>query len=285
MFVLTLKKRSLFLTLIFILIFIFSGGYLLISLASNSNETKLPILMYHSILKDKKKTGTYVITPDSLEEDMKYLKDKGYETVLPKDVISYVKYNKPLPQKPIILSFDDGCYNNLTYLYPLLEKYDMKASIAVVGKYTERYSKNPDPNPNYGYLSFDDVEFLSNSGRVEILNHTYDLHNNSSRHGASIKKGESKDHYANIFKKDVSKMQDLLKEKCSIEASTFVYPYGSISKSSLDLVKELGFEASFSCLEKVNVLKNDPNCLYQLGRFNRSGKYTTEFIMKKASIE
>lgn len=284
MFIVTLKRKSILTAVAFILIFVLAGGILIISLANNETEKQLPILMYHSILKDKNKTGTYVVTPDSLEEDMKALKDNGFETILPRDAISFVLNNTPLPEKPIILSFDDGCYNNLTYLYPLLEKYDMKAAIAVVGEYTDRYTQNPDPNPNYAYLTWNDISFLSNSNKVEILNHTYNLHSNSVRKGASKKRNESEEQYCEVFKNDVSKMQRELLKNCSIDATTFVYPFGSISDCSLELVKELGFKASFSCRQKINILSHDPNCLYQLGRFNRSGKYDTKTIMQKIKI-
>ena len=93
----------------------------------------LPILMYHSVLKDPSKTGKYVITPESLEEDLRYLQQHGYRTVVMQDVIDFVYNGVQLPEKPVVLTFDDGFYNNLTYLLPLLIEYDMKAIVAPVG--------------------------------------------------------------------------------------------------------------------------------------------------------
>ena len=94
---------------------------------------KLPILMYHSIVKNEDRSGEYVITPIELEKDLLYLKQNGYTTVFVNDVIRYVKRGGELPEKPIILSFDDGTYNYREYLLPLLEKYDMKATVSIVG--------------------------------------------------------------------------------------------------------------------------------------------------------
>lgn len=244
----------------------------------------LPILMYHSVLKDPSKTGKYVITPESLEEDLQYLRQHGYQTVVMQDVIDFVYNGVPLPEKPVVLTFDDGFYNNLTYLLPLLIEYDMKAIVAPVGEYTEQFSENPDPNPAYAYLSWDDISTLEESGHVEIQNHSYSMHAQTGRHGTLRKSNESMDEYQITLQKDLQKMQDLLTEHCEITPTTFVYPFGQICEGSLPVVKEMGFLASFSCYERANYLTNDPDCLYELGRYNRSGLETTEKIMKKAGI-
>ena len=64
---------------------------------------KLPIIMYHSIVKNEDRSGEYVITPIELEKDLLYLKQNGYTTVFVNDVIRYVKRGGELPEKPIIL--------------------------------------------------------------------------------------------------------------------------------------------------------------------------------------
>lgn len=66
---------------------------------------KLPIIMYHSILKDPKYTGKYVITPDQLEQDLIYLTENGYTTVTVQDLINHVQGTASLPEKPIMLTF------------------------------------------------------------------------------------------------------------------------------------------------------------------------------------
>ena len=52
---------------------------------------QLPIIMYHGVLKDTKRQGKYVISPELLESDMKYLKENGYTPVFMQDVIDHVK--------------------------------------------------------------------------------------------------------------------------------------------------------------------------------------------------
>lgn len=56
----------------------------------------------------RQRTGAYVITPETFEKDLQYLKEKGYTTIVMQDLLDYVKKNQPLPEKPIVLTFDDG---------------------------------------------------------------------------------------------------------------------------------------------------------------------------------
>lgn len=274
-------KLAHILLFLFILIFIF---VLLFSFVfANSEEyIKVPIIMYHSILKDPARSNKYTITPAVLEEDLKYIKANGYETITISDLISYVYDDKPLPPKPIILTFDDGHYNNYGYLYPLLEKYDMKAVISIVGSYTDKFSETDEANLNYSYLRWKDINELISSGRVEFQNHTYNLHDNThGRIGAKKKKGESDNEYKKILEEDINKLQNEFKENTGYVPTCFTYPFGSISNSSLDIIKELGFKASLSCEEGINKITKNPNSLYLLKRYNRPSYVSTYNIFKK----
>ena len=81
---------------------------------AGAEAVDIPIVMYHSVLKDEKYHGKYVISPAELENDILYLKEQGYTTIFMEDLINYTKGGE-LPEKPIMLTFDDGYYNN--YLY------------------------------------------------------------------------------------------------------------------------------------------------------------------------
>ena len=118
------EKRRIVFALVMLGVLVFCsllGGTALGVLAPAGEEgIVLPIIMYHSILRDNARTGQYVITPARLEQDMLYLRERGYTTVGVNDLIEYVYNGVPLPEKPVMLTFDDAYYNNLTYLEPLL---------------------------------------------------------------------------------------------------------------------------------------------------------------------
>jgi len=250
------------------------------SLAKNDDSIALPIVMYHSLLKSK--SGNYIVHPDTFENDLKYIQDKGYTTITMTDLINYVYKDSPLPKKPIIITFDDGFYNNFGYAVPLLHKYDMKAVISIVGKYTDTYSKSDEANLNYSYLRWKDINDLMQDGCIEFQNHTYNLHSTSKRQGSKKLPYESVSAYADVFTKDLLKLQDEFAENCNgYKPNTFTYPLGAVSKDSIPLIKELGFKASLSCTSGVNYITKNPECLYLLKRNNRVSSISTEKFFSK----
>ncbi len=279
-----IKKRTALLCLLLVCVIFLGGVYTLISFAAEADKEqklRLPIIMYHSILKNPSSSGKYVVSPQTFENDIKYLKDNGYTTILSDELINYVKNDAPLPERCVMITFDDGYLNNLTYVVPILEKYDMKAIISVVGEYTERFSAEEDHNPSYSHFSWEDINECIKSDRIEIGNHTYNMHKQGERRGAMKKRGESDEEYKKILSHDILKTQNLLSEHCGVVPNVFTYPYGAVSNASVDIIKELGFKMSLGCCEKVNEIGHDENELYLLCRFNRPSGITTEQFMRK----
>ena len=97
------------------------------AVSAEGDGVKLPIIMYHSLLNDSKLQNEYVISPEIFENDLKYLKNNGYSFLTVDDLIKYTSSDITLPEKCIMLTFDDGYYNNYYYAYPLLKKYNAKA--------------------------------------------------------------------------------------------------------------------------------------------------------------
>ena len=245
----------------------------------------VPIIMYHSILKDASRTGDYVITPDTLRSDFEYLKKHGYTGISVSELVSYVYEGASLPEKPVVITFDDGFLNNVSYAVPLLEEYSMKGLISVVGSYCDVYTDTPDRNLYYSYVTWDDVKALGLNDAVEIGNHSYSMHDQYPRKGSSRMKGEDKEKYLNIFSDDTGRMQKALSERCQINCIVYTYPFGAISEESQSVIESSGFLASLACYEYTNkVTVGDKSCLYKMGRYNRSGKYSTEDFMQKIGI-
>ncbi len=257
--------------------------------AYNQNVDKndkvfLPIIMYHSIVDDTSRISDYSVTPDMVESDLKYLSENGYEAVFAEDVIKYVNGGS-LPEKPVLITADDGFYNNITYLLPLLEKYNMKAVVSIVGYYTETIAEADPHIPTYSYLTWEDITELNSSGYVEIGNHTYNMHCQKGRRGCSMLSYETYEEYADLFLEDIGLCQTLLTLNCSITPAVFAYPFGYISDESIPLLKSMGFCAAFSCYERPNYITRNPDCLFTLDRYNRSGKESTEDFMKRVLAE
>ncbi len=253
-----------------------------VSIDTEVDYINLPIIMYHGLLKDKKRLGPYVISVDTFEKDLKYLKEKGYKTIFMKDLIDYVYEGECLPEKPIIITFDDGYYNNYLYAYSLAKKYESKIVISPIGLYIDKYSEIDDKNPLYAHITWDNITEMVESGYVEVQNHSYNMHNNKAgRNGSKKKSKESIKEYKKFFSNDVMKMQNLMKEHIGISPTTFTYPFGAISKESVDILKELGFKATLTSEQKMNKIYKNTDDLYGLYRFVRPNGISTKEYFEK----
>lgn len=248
---------------------------------------ELPILMYHSVLKDSTLSGKYVITPTLLESDIEYLEKNGYTTVSMQSVIDYTDHGTPLPEKPIMLTFDDGCYNNYEYVLPILEKHNAHGIFCIVGKYTDDYTDINEASCAYGYMRWIELLNMSVNPHAELANHSYDLHKfGNGRNGTKKRIGESTAEYKKLFRNDTQKLTDGFKAHSADAPVIYAYPFGAYSRESFDVLKNMGFRATLTCNEGINIITRNPDCLYLLKRNNRpSGISSEQFLGSLLNIK
>lgn len=243
------------------------------SAAQGEGTVFLPIIMYHGVLDDSARQGQYIISPAMLESDLAYIRAQGYETVVVQDLIDYVDNGTPLPEKPIMLTFDDGYYNNYLYAYPLLQKYGMKAVISPVCKWTEFYSDTPSESDHaiYSHITWQEMRQMVDSGLVEIQNHSYDMHYcvAGKRKGTLKRAAETVEQYQNALREDLSTAQTHLTELVGVTPTAFTYPYGAMCDEALPIIEELGFRATLTCESRVNRVTRQADSLMGLGRYLR----------------
>ncbi len=258
------------------------GGAVEAMRADALSGVRLPIIMYHAVLKDPQRAGDYIISPAQLEKDLLYLKKQGYTAVLPRELVDYVNGKSELPDKPVMITFDDGYYSSLTYVLPILKRMDMKAVVSVVGNYTQKASELMDQNPAYAYLTWEDICALANSGRVEIASHTYALHTKKNgREGVKRKTWETKEAHEAVLKEDIEVFQNAMEEHCGFPITTFTYPFGSWDDETEAVLRRTGFAMTLTCRERMNYIERNPASLYHLGRYNRPSGISTEEFMQK----
>ena len=279
------KKRIIAIFVIAVIFFVSVGKAIVnpevIALSDSSNGFN--IIMYHHITEDKEKIGDYVISTEQLEEDLKYLRDRGYKTLLMRDLYSIDKGEKKLPEKAIMLTFDDGQESFYKYVFPLLKKYNFSAVLSVIGKYTEQFSNINDHNILYSHVTWDQINEMVQSGIVEIGNHSYDMHNNNGvgRSGVTINSGENINDYKKAITGDINTLNSLFEKNLGFAPSFYTYPFGRFSKETENILKERGYMAALTCHEIKNVPHSSRDWLFRLGRYNRSGKINTSEFFKK----
>ena len=236
----------------------------------------VPAVMYHSVYQE---TGgsEYIVTPSQLESDLIYLKENNFTPIFASDLIAYRKDSAKLPDKPVLLTFDDGCLNFRTHVLPLLKKYDMCCTLSVVGSYAEFAAEAAEPSPAYSYLSISDLKAVLASGLVELANHSYDMHALEDRRGSSQMASESFEDYRRALFNDVFRAQRLFRDELGYEPKVYTYPYGITCAAEPMLLEMCGFELLLGCEEKLNYITTGDE-LVTIGRFNRSPSRSVQQI-------
>ena len=158
--------------------------------------------------------------------------------------------------------------------------------ISFIGKYTDLYNDEK-PNAYYSHITWDMINEMLSSGRVEIGNQTYSRHTNGQRKGSKKISGETDEHYTKILIEDIGKLQDETYEHTGIYPAVYTYPFGAISSASFDVLADMGFLATLSCAERASVItQGEPNSLRCLGRFLRPAAMSSaNFFENKIKIE
>ena len=272
-----MKRAFSFLLILFLTCFFLSPA----SFATAEEDTRdLPVLMYHSVSVSQK--GVYFLSPEALEADLIALKARGYESVTLAQVKAYLKGRGDLPAKPVLVTFDDGHYDNLYYAQDVLKRQGFTAVLHVIGCFTEYSSTHEKDHPEYSHLTWEEIGELARSGVFEIGSHTYKMHAYKPRFGIKRKKSESSEEYEKALRDDLTRLERDLIEKSGVIPVSFAYPFGAYDEESERIVRSLGYEAIFTCYERVNRLKKgDEKKLSRLYRINRNGTLgTREFLDK-----
>ena len=170
----------------------------------------VPVLMYHAVGDEIWGYSDLFVSTAGMEAQLQYLQDNGYETIWFSDLAHIEDY-----EKPVILTFDDGYDDNYTVLYPLLEQYQAKATIFVIG--------NAMGNPHK--MTREQVYELAASGLVSIQSHTYTHGNLSAMDEAALR-------------------QEMELSNAALAAATgqipyvLCYPEGKYSYLTMDIAKE-----------------------------------------------
>ena len=124
-------------------------------------KQEVPVLCYHRISEGQK--GDYTVTPATFKAHMKSLSDSGYHSISPAELYDYLVYNKALPEKPFLITFDDSRAEHSTIAAPVMAKYGFKGVFFIM---TITYNKK-------NYMTTDQIAQLANAGHTIGL-HTWD---------------------------------------------------------------------------------------------------------------
>nr|WP_068892687.1 polysaccharide deacetylase family protein [Pedobacter panaciterrae] len=222
------------------------------SAAEVLSRKEVPVLCYHQIrdwkASDSKRAHDDIIPPANFKQHIKMLADSGYHTILPDQLYDYLNYGTKLPEKPIIISFDDTDLDQFTVAAPELKKYGFKGVFFIMTVSIGR--------PRY--MSKAQIKTLADEGHV-IASHTWN-HKNFTQFTDED------------WEIQIDKPTKTLETITGKKVEYFAYPYGVWKPETLHKLKEHGFKAAFILSTK----RDETNPLFTIRRIIDPGTYTAK---------
>ena len=254
-------------------------------LSPDEISTQVPILMYHHLSEDV--TNSEMVSPEQFEAQIRALSEAGYTGVSFDELQAYVLRGEPLPEKPVVITFDDGYESNYTLAYPILQKYGMKAAIFAIGvSFGKDHYKDTDHaiTPHFGAA---EAAEMAASGLVSIQSHTYDMHQwPPYESGSAVREnilplpGESEEAYVQALTEDFTRSRALLEDATGLPVDVLAYPAGQYSTLAQVTLQSLGVHVTLSTNPGVNtVVRGLPQTLYAMLRFGITEDVTPEALL------
>ncbi|MFI3230017.1 MAG: polysaccharide deacetylase family protein [bacterium] len=240
----------------------------------------IPILTYHDITTNDFVIGNVQLTQERFKQDMLYLQENGYTPLLVDDFINIANNTQLAPEKPIMITFDDGYISNYELAFPILKETNMKAIIGVIA-----INIRDDAGKGlHTFLSWEQCKEMYESGLVDIENHTYNLHNPDTG-GRGIVGGingigkhptESEYEYKQRLKNDLETCNYLIESNVGNIVKYFAHPYGYTEDLAYEVFEEIGIEVATN--SKVEVAKIEQDNL-KLGRLSINMSESLEEVL------
>lgn len=238
--------------------------------ARQKNDCQVPILMYHHI--DHEPQGDWVVSTTTFRAHVRALKERGYEAISFTDLIDFVERGKALPEKPVVITFDDGYKSAVDIAAPILKEYGMRAAVNVIGVSVGKGTYKDTGKPITPHFSFEEAVPWVREEVLEIQCHSFDMHNtdldgDGHRQGVLQKPGETEEEYIAASKADVAACMRMIEEGVGVPPTVFAYPYGLYTDLSEVLLSEAGIKVTLTVEPGMNtVVKGLPQSLRALKR-------------------
>jgi peptidoglycan/xylan/chitin deacetylase (PgdA/CDA1 family) len=214
----------------------------------------VPILMYHAVTEDPAvaAANSLYITTGALERQIREILEQGYTPIFAKDL------NQPLPEKPIVITFDDGYLDNYTLAFPILQQYEAKATIFVIGRHLDDGFRN--------FFTWEQAREMLASGLVDIQSHTYDLH----REPFLVRRDHlSAGQHRELILGDAVRLGAAFVRELGYFPSVIAYPHGLYDQHTLDIYQDI-FRFGLTVEHGTAYLRNNPLTLPRVRMVERS---------------
>jgi len=194
----------------------------------------VPILCYHNLADQAK--GRMVMAASTFREQMQYLKANGYRVISLREFVEFTRLGRQIPQRSVVLTFDDGYKSFRQYAYPVLKELGFTATLFVYTDYV---------GTGRNALSWQDLREVGAEG--------FDVQAHSKTHGDLRRvAGEPDAQYQRRMQAELALPQELFQKNLGRRADIIAYPYGSWDESLIAKAVEYGYASGFSVRRQGN---------------------------------
>ncbi len=229
-----------------------------------ANEPHFLVLNYHDVIgRNEKPASPTDVSEDRFEAQLNWLKQHDYPVVSVQAVFDAAAGKTALPDKAVVLSFDDGYQSFYDKVLPLLKKYHYPATVALVGSWMDG---NKPSDVKQALLTWDQVRELKASNLVEIASHSYDLHQGvlanpqgntqaavvTRLYDAATGHYESDDHYQARVRSGLISSAEFIFQHTGVRPRVMVWPYGEYNRIAQAAAFEAGMPMTMGLIDGFN---------------------------------
>lgn len=240
----------------------------------------VPVLMYHHLSGD-------TLPAEQFHAQIAALAGAGYTSVTFDDLRGYVERGEELPEKPVVITFDDGYLSNMELGFPILQQYGMKATIFPIGCSVGKDTYKDTGVEMTPHFSITQAQEMAASGLIQFGSHGYDIHEVEGRDADPVRRGilrredESEEDYVSFLKNDCQRFNALMEPVLGGPAEVMAYPYGLHSELSSIVLHEMGFSVTLTTDPGTNtIIKGLPQSLLDMNRYSVDGTVTAQQLLE-----
>ncbi|NJD08246.1 MAG: poly-beta-1,6-N-acetyl-D-glucosamine N-deacetylase PgaB [Methylococcaceae bacterium] len=238
------------------------------------------VLSYHDVrdvVERDARAGQTAVGTERLAAHFQWLKDHDYHVVSVDQVLAAHAGKHPLPERAVLLSFDDGYEGVYSKAFPLLRRYGYSAMVALVGCWLDGTCPVGDGSrPADGLMTLTQLRELIDSGLVEMASHSYDLHRGllgnpqgneqpagvTRRYDAAGRQYEADASYLARIRADMKRSSDVMWRMLHVRPRAIVWPYGETNTPLVEAARDAGMTMSM-------VLRDGDNAVADLSAVRR----------------
>ena len=252
---------------LFILLFSYTTLY-----AKEASSQRFLVINYHDIvdnsinLKMQNPPDKQAVSQKNFAAHLAWLKNNHFRVISVQDLVDSAAGHKNLPDKAVMLTFDDGYQSFYTRVFPLLKKYHYPATLALVGSWME--GQHVEDRPKISLITWPQVREVVASGLVEIASHSYDLHRGivsnpqgneqsavtSRLYDKEYDEYEKDEAYRQRIFEQVGKSANFIFQNLGMRPRVMVWPYGEYNAIAVDAAKMAGLTITMGLQDGHNTL-------------------------------